>query len=45
MPIFAHLTDLHLRPPGVLTLARVDADRFVARAIDAVVPDDVPVVT
>ena len=36
MPVFAHLTDLHLRPPGVLTLGRVDTDRFVTRAIDTV---------
>lgn len=37
MAVFAHITDLHLRPPGVLTLGRVDTDRFVARAIDAVI--------
>lgn len=37
MPVFAQITDLHLRPPGVLTLGAVDADRFAATAIDAVV--------
>jgi len=37
MPIFAHLTDLHLRPPGIKTLGRIDADGFAARAIDAVI--------
>lgn len=37
MPTFAQLTDLHLRPPGVLTLGNVDADRFVTAAIDRVV--------
>lgn len=37
MPRFAHLTDLHLRPPGVLTLGSVDADRFVSDAVAALV--------
>lgn len=37
MPTFAQLTDLHLRPPGVLTLGNVDADRFVTAAIDRVI--------
>lgn len=37
MPIFAHITDLHLRPPGISTLGRIDADRFATRAIDAVI--------
>ena len=37
MLAFAHLTDLHLRPPGVLTLGRIDADRFATQAIDAVI--------
>ena len=39
MPTFAQLTDLHLRPPGVLTLGNVDADGFVTAAIDRVVAD------
>lgn len=34
MAVFAQITDLHLRPPGVLTLGRIDADRFAAAAID-----------
>ncbi|WMS42949.1 phosphodiesterase [Acuticoccus sp. MNP-M23] len=34
MAVFAQLTDLHLRPPGVLTLGRIDADRHAAAAID-----------
>jgi len=37
MPTFAQLTDLHLRPPGILTLGNVDADKFVIAAIDRVV--------
>jgi 3',5'-cyclic AMP phosphodiesterase CpdA len=37
MAVFAQITDLHLRPPGTLTLGRVDADRFAAAAIDAVI--------
>jgi 3',5'-cyclic AMP phosphodiesterase CpdA len=37
MLTLAQLTDLHLRPPGVLTLGRVDADKFVTAAIDRVV--------
>jgi len=37
MPTFAQLTDLHLRPPGVLTLGNVDADKFVSAAIDRVI--------
>lgn len=36
MAVFAQITDLHLRPPGVLTLGTVDADRYVVAAIDAV---------
>ncbi len=36
MPVFAHLTDLHLRPPGTMTLGTVDADRFVVAAVDTV---------
>ena len=37
MATLAHITDLHLRPPGVLTLGRIDADRFAARAIDRII--------
>lgn len=37
MLAIAHLTDLHLRPPGIKTLGRIDADGFAARAIDAVI--------
>lgn len=37
MASFAHLTDLHLRPPGVLTLGVVDTDRFASAAIEAVI--------
>lgn len=36
MAIFAHLTDLHLRSPGILTLRTIDADRHAVRAIDAI---------
>ena len=36
MAVFVHLTDLHLRPPGVLTLGRIDTDRYVVQAIDAI---------
>lgn len=36
MAVFVQLTDLHLRPPGVLTQGTVDADHFAAHAIDAV---------
>lgn len=36
MASFAQLTDLHLRPPGVLTLGRIDADHHTVQAIDAV---------
>ncbi|RAH99724.1 phosphodiesterase [Acuticoccus sediminis] len=36
MAVFAQLTDLHLRPPGTLTLGRIDTDRFVVQAIDAI---------
>lgn len=37
MPRFAHITDLHLRPPGVMTLGTVDTDNFAAEAINALV--------
>lgn len=37
MTLFAHLTDLHLRPPGTLTLGTVDADRCAEAAIDALI--------
>lgn len=37
MARFAQITDLHLRPPGVLTLGMVDADRYVSEAINAVI--------
>lgn len=37
MPKFAQITDLHLRPPGVLTLGTVDADQFVTDAVSALV--------
>ncbi|WP_420392872.1 phosphodiesterase [Acuticoccus sp.] len=36
MAVLAHISDLHLRPPGVLTLGTIDADRYTAAAIDAV---------
>ncbi|MCF3936552.1 phosphodiesterase [Acuticoccus sp. M5D2P5] len=36
MPVFAQLTDFHLRPPGTLTLGEVDTDRLVSAAIDRV---------
>ncbi|MEM8852680.1 MAG: phosphodiesterase [Pseudomonadota bacterium] len=37
MARFAQITDLHLRPPGVLTLGDIDADGYTARAIDALI--------
>lgn len=37
MAVFAQITDFHLRPPGVFTLGTVDADRFTASAIAAIV--------
>lgn len=37
MPTFAHLTDIHLRPPGVLTQGIVDTDAFAVAAVDAVI--------
>ncbi|MEM0907082.1 MAG: phosphodiesterase [Pseudomonadota bacterium] len=37
MPRIAQLTDLHLRPPGVLTLGAIDADAYATAAIDAVI--------
>lgn len=37
MPRFAQITDLHLRPPGVLTQGTIDADRFVAAAVSAII--------
>jgi len=37
MAVFAQLTDLHLRPPGVPTLGTIDADTLAARAVDALV--------
>lgn len=36
MAVFAQITDLHLSPPGILTLGRIDADRHASAAIDAV---------
>jgi 3',5'-cyclic AMP phosphodiesterase CpdA len=46
MAVFAQITDLHLRPPGLLALGRVDTDRFAAAAIDAVIArhDDIDAV-
>ncbi|MEM9224260.1 MAG: phosphodiesterase [Pseudomonadota bacterium] len=37
MAVFAQITDLHLRPPGVLTQGHIDTDTFAVRAIDAVI--------
>ncbi|MEM8665170.1 MAG: phosphodiesterase [Pseudomonadota bacterium] len=37
MAVFVQLSDFHLRPPGTLTLDRIDADGYAARAIDAVI--------
>lgn len=36
MAVFVQITDLHLRPPGILTLGRIDTDRFLVDAIDAI---------
>ncbi|MEM6762334.1 MAG: phosphodiesterase [Pseudomonadota bacterium] len=33
MALIAHITDLHLRPPGTLTLGHVDCERFLSAAI------------
>lgn len=37
MARFAQLTDLHLRPPGILTQGTIDADAYTAAAIGAVI--------
>lgn len=36
MAVFAHITDLHLRPPGILALGRIDTDAYAVRAVGAI---------
>ncbi|MEM7696556.1 MAG: phosphodiesterase [Pseudomonadota bacterium] len=37
MSTIAHITDLHLRPPGTLTLKKIDADAMASAAIDTII--------